>query len=159
MKHEAKKRWLLSFIMFALFAGHGHSLSAANADGLVAEPGNVNSPSPQLRFSASGRVSIVLREEGVSGRARVAGINGVRITFTRVSGTGPVPSPVETDENGNWSQSGFVPYESIKGNSVAILYRATATKSGLAFSPAFITFKANKLLKPIPDLNFKAART
>ena len=152
----SKQLWFVSVIMLLLSAGHGHSLSAAIAHNLVAEPANINSPSPQLRFSVSGRVSIILREEGVSGRPRVAGISVVRMTFTRVSGTGPVPSPVETDENGNWSQSGFVPFESVKGDSIAILYRATPTKSGLAFNPPFITFKANKLLTPLPDLNFEA---
>src|SRR5262245_8995520 len=143
MKTVSKQLCFVSVVMLALSVGGIHSRAIGNADTAFAEPATITSPSPQLRFSAPGRVTINLREEGVSGRARVAGISGARITFTRASGGGPVPSPVETDENGDWKQSGFVPFESLKGISSAILYRATPTKSGLAFNPPFIAFKAN----------------
>src|SRR5262245_22801883 len=110
MKHVKEQQWLVSVFMLALFSGEADSLSAAEEEKLAAEPANVTSPSPQLRFSGSGRVAILLREEGASGQGRVAGISGVRVTFTRASGSGPVPSPVETGDNGNWNQSGFVPF-------------------------------------------------
>ena len=100
-------------------------------------------------FSASGRVTIVLKELD-TGRTAVTGVGGVQINFTRAGGTGFVPAAVSTDSNGNWSQSRF---------EVETTYKATPVKSGLVFTPAFIQFVNN--VKPVSDktgLNFEARR-
>lgn len=54
---------------------------------------------------------------------------GVTITFSRLAGAGATPAPVQTDAQGNWSQTGF------RANSV---YRITASKTGVVFTPATI---------------------
>ncbi len=54
---------------------------------------------------------------------------GVTITFTRVSGTGVVPPPVQTDADGKWSQIGF---------EEGTTYRVTPGEiQGKSFSPLF----------------------
>jgi hypothetical protein len=156
MKTVKKQFWFVSLIMLAISAADLHSRASLNADTAIAEPASINSTSQQPAMSASGRVVITLREEGASGPARVTGISGVRITFARVSGTGPVPSPVQTDGNGNWNQSGFLPFEARFGDTVEIRYRATASKAGLAFDPAFLTFNGTRLVRQVANLNFEA---
>ena len=158
MKTVKKQFWFVSVTMLVISASDVHSRAIGNADTAIAEAASINSTSPRSGLSASGRVFITLREEGVSGRARVTEIPGVRITFTRVSGTGPVPSPTQTDANGNWNQSGFVSFEARGKDSIAILYRATPSKSGLAFDPAFLNFNATKLDRSVANLNFEARR-
>jgi hypothetical protein len=76
--------------------------------------------SPAANFSASGLVS--------SGGT---GLPGATISFGRVSGTGLVPAPVSTDAGGNWTQTGFM---------LGTGYRATPSKPGCSFSPAFLDF-------------------
>jgi hypothetical protein len=71
-------------------------------------------------FSASGLVT--------SGGT---GLSGVTMTFSRVSGTGTIPASVITTAGGNWSQTGF---------QSGTTYRVTPTKSGYAFSPAYLNF-------------------
>ena len=63
---------------------------------------------------------------GAPAGGKPPGIEGVTLTFSRVSGTGPVPSPVRTDASGSWSQSGF---------QTGTTYRAAASKQGFAFNP------------------------
>ena len=77
-----------------------------------------------LLFSTSGRVTT----------SSGAGISGVAMTFTRVSGTGTVPTSVLTDTNGNWTQTGFQP-----GTN----YRVTPSKSGCTFNPISSDFSAD----------------
>src|SRR5262249_11580774 len=60
-------------------------------------------------------------------------IGAVTITFTRVSGGGDIPGPVETNENGAWSQTGFEP---------GTVYRATPTKPRRTFQSPFRDFSA-----------------
>jgi subtilisin family serine protease len=72
----------------------------------------------------------------VSGRVVTStdkGLARVTLTFSRVSGGGELPEPVQTDDNGNWSQSGFEP---------GTTYRVSATRIRLTFSPAAIDFSA-----------------
>ncbi|ABK19671.1 dipeptidyl-peptidase I. Cysteine peptidase. MEROPS family C01A [Syntrophobacter fumaroxidans MPOB] len=59
------------------------------------------------------------------------GLSGVTISFSRVSGAGTIPAPVVTDFQGGWRQSGFQ-----QGTE----YRATPSKTGCTFSPAFLDF-------------------
>lgn len=54
-------------------------------------------------------------------------VSGVTITFTRVSGTGSIPLPVQTD-GGKWSQTGF---------EEGTVYRITPSNEGSSFLPAF----------------------
>src|SRR5262245_23179367 len=103
----------------------------------------------QASFSASGRVTITLREID-SGRTRVAGVSGVTVRFNVVPGKGAAPAAAQTDANGVWSQSGFSP---------GATYKATPNRDGLLFTPVFITFGAT--VKPIRDrtgLDFEARR-
>lgn len=82
------------------------------------EPG-VTPPPPLATWRMSGRVVT----------AAGAGIADVTITFSRVSGSGAVPASVTTDSTGRWSQTGFV---------AGTTYRATPTKSGCTFTPAYL---------------------
>jgi hypothetical protein len=59
------------------------------------------------------------------------GIAGVKMTFTLVMGTCPVPPPVWTDPTGNWSQGGF---------AVGCRYRVTPSKAGYFFTPLWRDF-------------------
>jgi M6 family metalloprotease-like protein len=74
-------------------------------------------------FSASGNVAT----------GGGAGISKVTMTFTRVSGTGSVPSPVTVDAAGNWSQSGF---------KDGTTYQVTPSRKNYQFTPASRTFDA-----------------
>ncbi len=60
-------------------------------------------------------------------------IQGVRLSFSRVSGGGEIPGEALTDAAGNWSQSGFEP---------GTTYQVTASKIRSAFEPASIEFDA-----------------
>jgi hypothetical protein len=60
-----------------------------------------------------------------------AGLSGVSVTFSRISGTGTLPAAVMTDTNGNWSQSGF---------QAGTTYRVTPSKTDYTFSPAYLNF-------------------
>ncbi len=59
-----------------------------------------------------------------------SGLPGVTITFTRVTGAGAVPTPVQTGEDGKFSQTGF---------EEGTTYRVTP--SGL-YRPAFLDFSS-----------------
>jgi subtilisin family serine protease len=66
---------------------------------------------------------------GVSGRVTSstgAGFSKVKMTFSRIAGTGAVPANVQTDSAGNWSQSGFAP---------GTTYRVTPTQGREKFTP------------------------
>ena len=78
---------------------------------------NFTGTGAQATYSASGRVTL-------SGQTNHS---GVMISFTRVSGSGTIPSVVRTTSNGNWSASGFQP---------GTTYRATPSRTGWAFLPA-----------------------
>ena len=80
-------------------------------------------------FSASGLVT--------SGGS---GLSGVTMTFSRVSGTGTIPSNVTTDMNGIWSRTGF---------QQGTTYRVTPSLSGYIFNPISSNFSAQ-----ISGLNF-----
>lgn len=100
---------------------------ASNAiDGVVTPP-------PPTTFAASGRVT----------DSAGAGMTGVSLAFSLVSGTGSVPAAVSTNASGDWTASGFV---------AGSTYRATPSKSGSTFSPASSDFSA-----AATSLNFAAA--
>jgi hypothetical protein len=84
---------------------------------------NFSSSQPPLLFDASGWVTT----------SSGTGISGVTMTFTRFSGTGAIPAPVQTDADGNWNQTGFQP---------GTTYRATPTKSGYTFNPVYRNFSS-----------------
>lgn len=59
-------------------------------------------------------------------------LSGVTMTFAKVSGTGTtVPSPVQTNASGVWSQAGF---------ATGTTYKVTPTKAGCSFTPGYLTF-------------------
>ncbi|MCI0337194.1 MAG: S8 family serine peptidase [Acidobacteria bacterium] len=60
-------------------------------------------------------------------------IGKVTLQFTRISGGGEVPAETQTDENGNWSQSGFEP---------GTTYRVTANRIRMLFAPSSYDFSA-----------------
>lgn len=74
-------------------------------------------------YTASGHVVL----SGQSDRSEV------RITFSRVSGNGLVPPPVQTDSAGAWSQGGF---------DAGTVYRALPEKRGWTLSPACQDFSS-----------------
>ena len=83
-----------------------------------------------------------------SGAVTLAGESdhsGARITFTRVSGNGSVPDPVETTSSGVWEVSGF---------ELGTTYRATPSRSGWAFTPDSYSFEAAS-----PALDFAGQAT
>lgn len=88
--------------------------------------------SQEEKYSVSGRVST----------STGAGLAGVMISFTQVSGPSSVLSPATTDNNGYWSKSG-VPTGST--------YRAMPSLSGYTFSPPYWEFSNSS-----SSLNFTA---
>lgn len=88
-----------------------------------------------IRVCAGGGTTCdILPQFTVSGRITTphgAGLAGVTMTFTRISGAGQIPAAVLTSANGNWNQSGF---------SVGSTYRVTPSKSGYFFTPSSRTF-------------------
>jgi serine protease AprX len=83
----------------------------------------ISQPGVAPPFTVSGKVA------STTGIA----IPGVRLSFSVVSGGGAVPGEALTDDNGNWSQSGFEP---------GTTYRVSASKIRSSFSPASIEFNA-----------------
>jgi subtilase family serine protease len=77
---------------------------------------------------------------GFVGDQDLFGIEGATVTFTRVSGTGPIPSPVRADVDGLWFQSGF---------AYGTTYRAHVTRPGTFFAPPSYDFAS-----PFIELNF-----
>ncbi len=69
-----------------------------------------------------------------------SGIPGVTLSFSRVSGNGPLPGPTTTDSDGFWSRAGF---------AFGTTYRVRAAKSGSTFSPPFQDFAGD-----LGDLSF-----
>ncbi|HMK64558.1 MAG TPA: C1 family peptidase, partial [Thermodesulfobacteriota bacterium] len=89
---------------------------------------SITTPPPVEYFNISGAVS--------------TGLSGVTMNFSRVSGTGTLPSSVMTGIGGLYNQSGFV-----SGTS----YKVTPSKSGYSFTPASLTFTGGST-----SLNFTA---
>ncbi|MEW6419855.1 MAG: pre-peptidase C-terminal domain-containing protein [Nitrospirota bacterium] len=81
-------------------------------------------------FSASGRVTT----------STGTGISGVTMTFRWISGSAPdylaftEPASTQTDVNGNWDTSGFLPGKT---------YRVTPSKTGYTFSPTYRDFSSS----------------
>ena len=71
-----------------------------------------------------------------------APVIGVVITFARLSGSGEIPAPVQTNNNGNWVRTGF---------RVGTTYRAIPLYAGYTFNPTGRDFFSG----PINDLNFQ----
>ncbi len=88
---------------------------------IAGRPVTISQPGVAPLFTVSGRVT----------GGRGGPVSNVTITFSRVSGGGEVPFSVQTDNSGNWSQSGFEP---------GTTYRATASKIRTSFSPASLDF-------------------
>ncbi len=83
----------------------------------------ITQPGAAPLYNVAGRVA-----NGVG-----SGVGGVMINFTRVFGGGDIPGPVETNDDGSWSQIGFEP---------GTVYRASATKSRQSFSPSSLDFSS-----------------
>ncbi len=95
-------------------------------------------PIKLLPYSVSGRVT------GSDG----AGIVKVTLSFTSVSGLGEIPDPVETDDHGNWIQTGFKPGTTYRVTAIPITIGRTRT----AFTPTTQDFDG-----PGNTLNFTTA--
>ncbi|MGZ6207716.1 MAG: C1 family peptidase [Syntrophales bacterium] len=95
--------------------------STANS-AITGTSGTFSITEPPLPFGASGKVT--------TGNS-TAGIPGVTMTFSRVSGTGAVPGSVPTGSDGSWSQTGF---------AAGTTYKATPSKPSYSFSPKNSTF-------------------
>ncbi len=80
-------------------------------------------PPPPSTFVASGKVI----------DSASAGVSGVNLNFSVISGTATAPAAVTSDSNGNFSASGFV-----SGST----YRVTPSKSSTTFSPSSLDFSA-----------------
>jgi len=96
-------------------------------------------------FQARVNAQILVKSYAVSGNVKVNSGTGVAkdtITFSRVSGTGSVPAPVQTDSSGTWSQKGF---------EVGTTYRATPSLQGFGHNPGSLDFSGART-----DLNFTA---
>src|SRR5262249_42723167 len=86
----------------------------------------------KITFNVSGKINT---NSGV-------GTSGVTITFSRVSGTGTLPPPAQTDKRGSWGQKGFEP---------GTAYRATPSATGFSFTPGSLDFRDART-----DLNFQS---
>jgi hypothetical protein len=128
---DGSYQWLIDSDLQGL--GYSVMVSSTACSSAYGTSGNF-SISPSEDFDASGMVT--------SGGA---GLSGVTINFSRVSGTGAIPASVSTVGSGGWSQTGF---------QLGTVYRATPSKTNCSFSPAFLDFSdANN------NLNFTIAKT
>src|SRR5947199_7285995 len=75
----------------------------------------LDNPTTPFRFPVAGVVT-----------AGGMGLGGAMITFSRVLGSGALPSPVKTNDSGVWFQTGFEP---------GTTYTATVTLGTYAFNP------------------------
>jgi len=124
--------------------GDVNGVGAGAVDFTVA--GNTSAEARRGTMMIAGRI-VTITQPGaaplynVSGRVTNgagSGLDGVTITFTRVSGGGDIPDAVETNAAGAWSQKGFEP---------GTVYRASPTKSRQSFSPPSLDFNsANSIL-------------
>jgi subtilisin family serine protease len=83
---------------------------------IAGRPVKILQPGAAQLYSVSGRVTSSIG----------LGIGRVTLQFSRVSGGGEVPDKVQTDDDGNWSQSGFEP---------GTTYRVAASRIRSAFTP------------------------
>ena len=143
MQSISKHIWLNPYILLICLIGGAVTTLTPDASGQAREIS-------QQSFSASGRVTMTLRELD-SGRSRVVGVSGVTVKFEMVSGPGRgIPASVKTDSNGHWFQSGFSP---------GVAYKATPSRDGLSFTPVFVTFSnVNRPITKRTGLNFEAQR-
>jgi len=100
----------------------GYTFSPANR--------NFSSASSVLNFTGTAS-STGFNASGRTATNTGTGISGVTMTFNRYSGTGAIPASVQTNADGNWSQTGFQP---------GTTYRVIPTKSGSTFSPSYRYF-------------------
>lgn len=108
---------LLMFIVSA-------NLGARERKGTLTVAGRtvtITQPGAAVPYAVSGRVANNAGEP----QSRVL------LTFSRVSGVGEVPEAVFSDDDGNWSQTGFEP---------GTTYRVSASKSRQSFTPASLDF-------------------
>lgn len=89
-------------------------VASVSADGTGAY--QVTLGSPTAPFPVAGRVML-----------RGAGLANVPLTFTRVTGSGTLPTAVTTDADGYWFQNGFQP---------GTTYRITPSLAPYVFAPA-----------------------
>jgi len=89
---------------------------------------------PPATFSASGRL--------LTATGGVFRLAGVTMTFTLDSGSGAIPAPAQTNANGEWSQTGFIP---------GTIYRVTPSAAAYSLAPAYLNFSADN-----KELNFIA---
>ncbi len=106
--------------------------------------------SPANRTASDGAIGLDftgLPQAAVSGRVvsstTGAGVAGVTMTFLLVSGSTGVPAAVQTDAQGNYSQTGFV---------VGTSYLVTPAKAGFNFTPSSLAFVGSS-----SGLNFSGA--
>jgi hypothetical protein len=106
-----------------------------NKSGYAFTPGsrNFSGPSTTLNFTGAPASPASYIAAGRVTNTSGAGIGGVTITFSRVSGSGQIPNPAQTDANGNWA--GLF----VSGTT----YRATPSKSGYAFDPVSRDFNSS----------------
>ncbi|MBS1786419.1 MAG: S8 family serine peptidase [Acidobacteria bacterium] len=109
--------------VFFKVAANTSSASRTGTLMIAGRPVKIMQPGLTPLFSVSGQV--------VSSSG--APIPGVTLTFSRVSGGGDIPDSVLTDNDGNWSQSGFEP---------GTTYRVTASRIRSSFSPVSLDFNA-----------------
>src|SRR6185436_18446433 len=103
--------------------------------------GNVTGPYT-LNLTAAATTGFRVAGQVVTG-AGVTPLTGTTLTFSREASTGPVPTAVQTDAAGSWSQSGFI---------AGTVYRVTPSKPGYVFTPGFLTFSNTSV-----NVNFTAA--
>ena len=107
----------------------GHTLTVGGVDVTAAgstltvagRTVTITQPGAAVPYAVSGRVANNAGEP----QSRVL------LTFSRVSGVGEVPEAVFSDDDGNWSQTGFEP---------GTTYRVSASKSRQSFTPASLDF-------------------
>jgi len=113
----------LSVVFFSV-AANASSSARTGTITVAGKTVTISQPGIAPLFSVSGRV---LTPTG-------SPISNVTISFSRVAGGGDVLYSVQTDDNGDWNQSGFEP---------GTMYRVTATKIRSSFAPASYDFSAS----------------
>jgi hypothetical protein len=90
---------------------------------IAGRPVTISQPGRVPPFTVSGRV---MSDSGMP-------ISGVTLRFSRIAGGGEVPFSVQTDSDGNWTQTDFEP---------GTTYQVTASKIRTTFSPNSHEFEA-----------------
>ncbi len=140
MSSQKNRACMLAFLLLALSVVHFTDPSGK----LTGTLGSVVAETESAAFAISGVIRSSTGLDPAPGTCPAATSRQVMLTFTRVSGIGALPAPVQPDTGNEpalaWKQAGF---------ETGTVYRVTPSLEGFVFSPLHIDFDGEK-----GELNF-----